>query len=399
MTPSGGTQPNNIVSAMLLIAQNPGNNVAAIYGQATATPPFQPTVSASAPPQDLTLAITYAGGGMTAPGDIVIDANNDAVISNSPSTAIPAASGTDSIVVFGPDGSILSGNGGYTAGIHGPGGVAIDSAGNIWSTDAGNGNTPDQVVKISSTGALAFAFSDSSISGPQGIAIDRNDSAWVVNQNTSYVDKINPSGVRTALVSTGSQTYPTGVGIDGTGNIFVSETGAGTIAEFNTAGTFISPAGGYSVSGLNQPLGISVDASGNVWTIDNISSGIVEITNNGTLIPRPGTQASLSNAYVLAIDGAGGAWYANCRAACGDNSGKPDNLTHVLANQIQSTGTADGYQDSHLSRVGTAAIDGGGSVWVSNNASGTVTEFIGVAPPVITPLSLASSANKLGTRP
>ena len=119
-------------------------------------------------------------------------------------------------------------------------------------------------------------------------------------------------------------------------------------------------------------------------------------------------QPTLSNAYVLAIDGAGGQWYANCRTCSTSNNGSPDNLVRVAVNGTQNTGTADGFQDTHLNVVGTAAIDGSGNVWVTNNGggssgqgtgTGSLTEFIGIAPPVVTPLAKASATNTLGTKP
>ena len=45
------------------------------------------------------------------------------------------------------------------------------------------------------------------------------------------------------------------------------------------------------------------------------------------------------------------------------------------------------------------AIDGSGDVWVTNNGNSSVTEFIGVGVPVITPLAAGVASNKLGTRP
>lgn len=395
VTPAGGARPVEVVGAMLLIAQNPGNNVAAISGQTNPAAPFQPSLAKA--PNDLSIGITYSGGGMTAPGNIVIDAAGDAYIGNSPSTA--GAAGTDSIVGFGPNGAILTGATGYTAGIHAPAGLAIDNAGSIWSTDAASGNNPDQVVKLSSSGALVGAFS-TNISNPQGIAIDTGNNAWVANQNSSNLVKLNATDTAiTATVTSNGFAFPTGIGIDGSGNIFAAGSGSNTILKFSSAGTVLSPAGGYPASSLNQPTGISLDGSGNVWTINNVGSTITKITNTGTLIAPSAPQPSIANAYVLSIDGVGGAWYANCRAACGANTTSPDNLTHVLASQGQATGTADGYQDAKLSRVGTSAIDGSGNVWVTNNGGGTVTEFVGLASPVITPLAAAVTQNKLGTRP
>ncbi len=395
--PAGGSSVIETFSAALSIAKNPGNNVATINALTNAAAPFQPSLASA--PNDWTLAITYSGGGMTAPGNIVIDQTGNAFIGNSPSTAPTTTSGTDSIVGFSPTGAVLTGTTGFRTGIHAPTGLAIDTTGSIWSTDAASGSNPDQVVKLTSAGALAFAFNDSTISNPQGIAIDNTNGAWVANQNNFNLVKINAAGTRTqAPVTSSGFYYPTGIGIDGSQNIFAAGTGSNTILKFNPAGTVLSPAAGYTASSLNQPTGISIDASGNVWTINNVST-ITKITNTGTLIAPSTPMPSISNAFVLAIDGAGGAWYANCRAACGANTTSPDNLTHVGANQAQATGTADGFQDSHLSRVGTAAIDASGNVWVTNNGNGTVTEFLGVAVPVVTPLALAADNNTLGTRP
>ncbi len=402
VTPTGGTQPSNTIGAMLLIAQNPGNNVNNVFGQATATPPFQPTIAATSPPNDLTLAITYTGGGMTAPSDVVIDAAGDAFIGNAPSGN--GAAGTDSIVGFGPDGTVLTGAAGYTSGIHKPNALAFDRLGNLWSTDTASGSSPDEVVKLSSTGTLAFAFNDTTIAGLEGIALDSSNNAWVVNQNNSSIDQILANGTRTlAPVASSGFQFPTGIGIDGSGVLFAAGTGSNTLLKFDSSGAVQSPAGGYAPNGLSQPVSISIDASDHVFTINNNSSLITEINGgDGSLVAPPATPPTLSNAYVLAIDGAGGAWYANCRACSSPNNGSPDNLVHVAPNGTQASGTADGYQDAHLNYVGTAAIDGAGNVWVTSNGAGgtgSVTEFLGVAAPVVTPLAVASATNTLGIRP
>ena len=152
-------------------------------------------------PNDLTLAITYTGGGMTAPGNVVIDALGNAYVGNAPSQN--GAAGTDSIVGFGSDGTILTGSTGYTSGIHAPNALAIDQLGNIWSTDQATGSFSDEVVKLNSTGVKQFAFSDNATSGVQGIAIDASNNAWVVNQNTYKIEQVLAGGTRTlAPVST-----------------------------------------------------------------------------------------------------------------------------------------------------------------------------------------------------
>jgi hypothetical protein len=52
------------------------------------------------------------------------------------------------------------------------------------------------------------------------------------------------------------------------------------------------------------------------------------------------------------------------------------------------------------------AVDGSGDVWVANNPGNTVSELIGVATPVVTPIAAglpvtptADGSSNLGTRP
>jgi streptogramin lyase len=46
------------------------------------------------------------------------------------------------------------------------------------------------------------------------------------------------------------------------------------------------------------------------------------------------------------------------------------------------------------------AVDGSGNVWVaSHDATGPLTEFVGVAAPVVTPISAGTTYQELGTRP
>jgi hypothetical protein len=46
------------------------------------------------------------------------------------------------------------------------------------------------------------------------------------------------------------------------------------------------------------------------------------------------------------------------------------------------------------------AIDGSGNVWVaSRNTSGPLTELVGAASPVVTPLAVGVELKQLGTKP
>jgi secreted PhoX family phosphatase len=125
--------------------------------------------------------------------------------------------------------------------------------------------------------------------------------------------------------------------------------GDGSISEFTSSGQAVSGAGGYSGGGVSGPYGIAIDGAGNVWTANNGGNGnsISEFNPSGTAIS-------------------------------GDN----------------------GYVSGGLLEPYGIAIDGSGNVWVaSDNTSGPLTEFVGAATPVVTPIAEGVAFKQLGTKP
>ncbi len=387
-TPAGGTAPTTVANAMLNIAQNPTNNVAALYVLPNAAAPFQPTLSAV--PNDFALSLTYTGGGLASPQNIVIDSAGSAWVADCPSCT--GVTGTDKIVGINLAGVFQSGTGGYTTGIHKPQGLAFDNAGNLWSTNDKTGTTPDQVIKMTGS-AIDFALSDTNIATPLGIAIDATNNAWVSNQTFAGIAvKVSPAGADIATASDPGNTYfPTGIGIDPSGAIYMAGTGSGTILKFKSTGTITYD----SSNGVTQPLGISIDSSGNVFTINNDSSMLTKLFGaSGN--PAYDNAVFISNAYQVSVDGLSNAWIADCPGqGCGANAG---NLLHV-SNAGTIIGSGNGLQDPHLSDPTASAIDATGNVWVTNSLGASITEFIGVAAPVKTPLAVATFTGFLGARP
>ncbi len=389
VTPSGATAPTDVASAMLLIAKNPGLNVSNIYQLADPTSPFQPTLPAA--PNDFALAITYSGGGLTSPQNIVIDASGDAYVANCPSCV--GGAGTDSIVGFSPSGAILTGTTGYTTSIHMPTGLAFDNAGNLWSTNLASGGTLAQIVKQTGS-TVDFAFNDSTVSSPQGIAIDSSNNAWIANRNSSSVDQILANGTRTlAPITHSGFSFPQGIAIDGSGNIFAAGILSSSIIEI-TSGAYVKTITG---SGLNQPISLSIDNAGNLFTINNNSSEVSVINGaSGTGTHGP---VGIGNANLVSIDGFGTGWIANCYGSC---SAPPDGALLHITNAplaVVADASSNGLRDPNLNQPVASAVDGAGNVWMSNVTSGTVTEYLGVAGPVVTPIAAGTANNTLGTRP
>jgi DNA-binding beta-propeller fold protein YncE len=80
---------------------------------------------------------------------------------------------------------------------------------------------------------------------------------------------------------------PTGIAVDGNGNILVSDTGNGRIEKFSPAGTFLSTIGtkGSDHGQLGEPNGIAIDRAGNIYVAEVASNHRVQkLAPNGTYI-------------------------------------------------------------------------------------------------------------------
>ena len=126
-TPSGGSAPQNTIDAIFDIAQNPSNNVSALYNLVNGTSPFQPTLGAT--PNDWTVAINYTDATLSGPASLVVDSGGNVWVVNT--------SG-NSLTEFSNSGTVLSGSGYTGGGLSGPRFAAIDTSGNIWITNANN---------------------------------------------------------------------------------------------------------------------------------------------------------------------------------------------------------------------------------------------------------------------
>ncbi len=401
-TPSGGTAPDNSLAAALDIALNPSNNVATIYAISTPIPPFQPSLTAA--PSNWTFGVTYSLGGTPLPGYFAIDAAGNVWITNLASEKAVSPAGTDSVIKIGPTGAVLSGATGFTAGgVHLPEGLAIDDTGNVWIA-----NTSSSVIKLTNAGTLVSGFPFIGGNFPQGIALDIAGNAWVSNSQGADIMEISPGGSLLNDVTSTGFTNGQGVAIDTSGNVWAVGQGSNSLLKLSGAGAVLSGTGsGFAGAGLDAPSGAAIDATGHVFVVNSTfaakAPSISKFNNNGT--------AANASAYptgtkgfenLLAIDGAGTVWSVVCGPRC-IGSGT-DYVVHLASDGTVLT-PAGGIVHPSLSVPQAVAVDASGNLWVGNSAGqsnstpGTVTEFIGIASPVKTPIQSALKSSLLGQRP
>ncbi len=380
-TPIGGTTPSDTVAAALDIARNPAHSVGSIFTTLVANGPYQPTLTSS--PGDWTLAINYTSTAFNTPGDLAIDSQGNAWVLST--------SGNSSAV------SVLSSTSGITSTFPQSGGafarLALDPYDDPWLTNSLTSN----VTELNSAGVRATLnpFSGAGIQGPNLLAFDGLGNVWIANSGPT-VSKLSANGAPLSGTgfSTGGVSNPSALALDTSGNAWIADSGGNGIAVLSGSGVPI-PGSPYTGGGINGPFAIAIDSSGGAWIANRLGSSLSRLTSFGDPVSgSPYYGAGLNAPVDMAVDGLGNVWLVNS----GSNS-----VSEFLSNgRPQSGGT--GYGSSALTNPFRLALDRSGNIWVANLGSqtagqGTITEIVGAAAPVVTPVSIAIQNNALNQRP
>jgi hypothetical protein len=421
-TPPGGTAPADTFQAAIDIALNPGNNAATLFGLSSALAPFQPTLGAT--PGDFAIGIQYTGGqiaGSQFTTGMAIDAQGNAWVGN----GVGTTSGK-SVSKISPAGIFLSPPNGFLPGTAGGNGYSIDASGNVFIGVAAQ----NAVYELNQSGNTVGTLAPSSLVKPNGIAVDnRTGGVWVANANNQPGDNNGNSDFEGTTVSYvtsagadapgspyGANNGPLGVEIDGLGNIWVADSaanttsnGSGFLARYAPPTTAGNPYTMQTVStgAASYPFELAFDSANNVWVTEENSVG--KFSNTGTQLSVPNYVSAATNYPTsIVIDGLGRAFVSNDTTP---DESTPGSLTvfSPTGALISTANSMTGYLANNTIAYEPYAptglgIDASGNVWISgiNNAPngyGFVTELIGIAAPVVTPTSVASSTNKYGVRP
>ena len=278
---------------------------------------------------------------------------------------IPNAAGCDSIltinltVIATPivTVSTLAGSTyGYTDGtgtsakFDSPSGVAVDGAGNVYVADQAN----HRIRKITTSGVVSTlagsgtpGYTDGTgtsakFYSPTGVAVDGAGNVYVADRSNHRIRKITASGVVSTLAGSGTSGYtdgtgtsakfssPNGVAVDGAGNVYVADYFNHRIRKITTSGvvsTLAGSASGYAdgtgtSAQFSYPTGVAVDGAGNVYVADYNNHRIRKITTSGVVstlagsgtpgyTDGTGTSAKFSSPTGVAVDGAGNVYVAD----------------------------------------------------------------------------------------
>jgi len=367
------TGATDTFGAGVAIAKNPGaSTITGLYSLSNSTAPFQPSMSVQ--PNDFTVALSYnAGGGLATPYGIAIDASGNAWITNETGTTVTELS---------PTGSVLATP--TATGLVGAQGIALDDASNVWvANTAGN-----SIVKFTLTsGAVTNTnvFTAGGIDGPTAIASDGTN-VFVSNINGNSVTELNTSGTPSgASPITGSGiTSPTGIAIGGNSADIYVTSGNGSVVHLSNSGVYKST---LTDNTLQGPMAVSYDLSSlhvfvsGSTTGTSVTGALSEFvdtngSSSGTASTVSPVTSGLTSPSGIATDGTS-AWVAN--------SSTSGSLARFNYGSSTPASPATGF--GSLNTPVGVAVDPSGSVWTTNSGSNTVSQFIGLAAPVSTPIA------------
>ena len=160
----------------------------------------------------------------------------------------------------------------------GPNGVAVDNAGNVFVADGGNNTirkvTPAGVVTTlaglaGSSGSADATGSAARFNAPSGVAVDSAGNVFVADAGNGTIQEVTPAGVVTTLAGR--------AGYAGT------DDGTGSAARF---GWYHNTVHGYYIAG---PTGVAVDGAGNVFVVDTDNCTIRKVTPAGVVTTLTGS--------------------------------------------------------------------------------------------------------------
>ena len=338
-------------------------------------------VSTTAPPA-LTLQFTFTAAGMIgAPAVLTQGALNKDF--TDAGTGSCTANGTTHSYAVGDSCTVVVS---FTPAHPGSryGAVQLSSNGVVIATGNVFGTGTGPQITFGPGTLSTLAQTNGNFSEPSGVAVDGSGNIFVADLLNSAVREIVAVG---GVVSSSSTVItlgsgfdePFGVAVDGSGNVFVADTGNNLVKEIVAVNGSI-PASNPTInvlgSGFNEPTSVAVDGSGNVFVADLDNSLVKEIVAvNGSIPTSNPTINVLGSGFNapagVAVDGSGNVFVADfennaVREIVAVSGSIPANnpTIHVLGSGF--------YEPSGV------AVDGNGNVFVADTGNSLVKEILAV---------------------
>ena len=361
---------------------------------------------------------TGAAAQFNSPSGVAVDASGNVYVADSGNSTIRMITSAGVVTTLAGSAAATGSTDGTGAAalFNGPANVAVDSTHNVYVADTNN----DTIRKITSagvvttlagtagvTGSLDGTGTAALFSGPTDLALDVAGNLYVADTNNNTVRKITALGVVSTLAGTAGTVGsadgtgaaaqfndPSGVVVDATGNVYVTDTGNGTVREITAAGVVSTLAGTAGTTGsadgtgaasvFNGPTGIALDSSDNAYVADTGNNTIREISVAGVVTTLAGTAPNSGD-----VDGTGASAQFNAPAGVAtDSSGNtyvadtgnstireinPAGVVTTLAGMAGTTGSIDDTGlAAQFSAPSAVAVDSANNIYVADTGNNTI---------------------------
>ncbi len=255
------------------------------------------------------------------------------VITTAPAFASPTPQSITTLAGNGTSGSTGDGGVAVHAELNAPTGVALDLTSNLYIADSGNNKVrkvvhpttlnQDIISTAAGNGTRGFAGDGGSavaaeLNTPTGIAVDGAGDLFIADTGNNRIREVVAStghiktfagngrcGKSAPLGNGGSATSaslcsPTGVALDTSGNVYISDSGHSEVRVVNTSGVIMDFAGngsyGYSGDGgqatkaqLGIPSGVVADSAHDVFIADSADTVVRKVNSAGVITTFAGT--------------------------------------------------------------------------------------------------------------
>jgi sugar lactone lactonase YvrE len=253
------------------------------------------------------------------------------------------------------------------------GAVVLTSSGGVAIATAyvyGTGQGPQVSFSPPSQTNLAGG---SVFTSPSSVAVDGSGNIYVTNSTfPDSLQELSPGCLSTSCVTTLNVglTQPFGVAVDGAGNIYVADLGSNSVDEIPrgcVASSCVIALGGGTGS-FNQPVGVAVDGSGNVYVANYGGNTVQEMP--------PGCKSSscvtdlggnFGKVHGVAVDGNGNVYVADY--GNGAVVEMPPNCTSASCKTLLGGG------NSSFAGPTGIAVDAAGNVYVAQLNGAAVAEL------------------------